>query len=75
MFIAKWSPESLAFEAGKAKKEPDRKYLLDDRNNDHHRLPRRRRLLAERRLRELGCAEYPVTPTMPGVRGVKDEMR
>jgi adenine-specific DNA methylase len=31
MFIAKWSPESLAFEAGKAKKEPDPKYLLDDR--------------------------------------------
>jgi adenine-specific DNA methylase len=32
MFIAKWSPESLAFEAGKAKKEPDPKYLLDDRS-------------------------------------------
>ncbi|TXF10370.1 DUF1156 domain-containing protein [Pelomicrobium methylotrophicum] len=31
-FIAKWSPESLAFEAGKAKKEPDPKYLLDDRS-------------------------------------------
>ncbi|GIX46049.1 MAG: hypothetical protein KatS3mg131_0260 [Candidatus Tectimicrobiota bacterium] len=32
MFIAKWSPESLAFEAGKAKREPDPKYLLDDRS-------------------------------------------
>ncbi len=32
MFIAKWSPESLAFEAGKAKKEPDPRYLLDDRS-------------------------------------------
>ncbi|GAB6186477.1 DUF559 domain-containing protein [Thermopirellula anaerolimosa] len=32
MFIAKWSPESLAFEAGKAKKEPDPKCLLDDRS-------------------------------------------
>ncbi|MBC7077108.1 MAG: DUF1156 domain-containing protein, partial [Synergistales bacterium] len=32
MFIAKWSPEKLAFEAGKAKKEPDPKYLLDDRS-------------------------------------------
>lgn len=32
MFIAKWSPDSLAFEAGKAKKEPDPKYLLDDRS-------------------------------------------
>jgi adenine-specific DNA methylase len=32
MFIAKWSPESLAFEAGKAKKEPEPKYLLDDRS-------------------------------------------
>lgn len=32
MFIAKWSPESLAFEVGKAKKEPDPKYLLDDRS-------------------------------------------
>lgn len=32
MFIAKWSPESLAFEAGKSKKEPDPKYLLDDRS-------------------------------------------
>jgi adenine-specific DNA methylase/REP element-mobilizing transposase RayT len=31
-FIAKWSPESLAFEAGKAKKEPEPKYLLDDRS-------------------------------------------
>jgi len=32
MFIAKWSRESLAFEAGKAKKEPDPKCLLDDRS-------------------------------------------
>ena len=32
MLIAKWSPESLAFEAGKAEKEPDPKYLLDDRS-------------------------------------------
>ena len=32
MFIAKWSPESLAFEAGKSKKEPDPKYLLDNRS-------------------------------------------
>jgi len=32
MFIAKWSPESLAFEAGKAKKPPEPKYLLDDRS-------------------------------------------
>jgi adenine-specific DNA methylase len=32
MFIAKRSPESLAFEAGTAKKEPDPKYLLDDRS-------------------------------------------
>lgn len=32
MFVAKWSPESIAFEAGKAKKEPDPKYLLDDRS-------------------------------------------
>jgi adenine-specific DNA methylase len=32
MFIAKWSPEALAFEAGKAKKEPQTKYLLDDRS-------------------------------------------
>ncbi len=32
MFMAKWSPESLAFEAGKAKKAPDPKYLLDDRS-------------------------------------------
>ncbi|GIV04313.1 MAG: hypothetical protein KatS3mg015_3143 [Fimbriimonadales bacterium] len=32
MFIAKWSPESLAFEAGKARKAPDPKYLLDDRS-------------------------------------------
>ena len=32
MFIAKWSPEALAFEAGKAKKAPDPKYLLDDRS-------------------------------------------
>jgi len=32
MFIAKWSPESLAFEAGKAEKEPEPKYLLDDRS-------------------------------------------
>jgi adenine-specific DNA methylase len=32
MFIAKWSPESLAFEAGKAKKAPEPKYLLDDRS-------------------------------------------
>ena len=32
MFIAKWSPEALALEAGKAKKEPDPKYLLDDRS-------------------------------------------
>ncbi|WP_447974572.1 DUF1156 domain-containing protein [Nitrospira sp. Kam-Ns4a] len=32
MFIAKWSPEYLAFEGGKAKKEPDPKYLLDDRS-------------------------------------------
>ena len=32
MFIAKWSPEALAFEAGKTKKKPDPKYLLDDRS-------------------------------------------
>jgi len=32
MFIARWSPESLAFEAGKARKEPEPKYLLDDRS-------------------------------------------
>jgi putative DNA methylase len=32
MFIAKWSPEALAFEDGKAKKAPDPKYLLDDRS-------------------------------------------
>lgn len=32
MFIAKWSPESLAFEEGKANKEPEPKYLLDDRS-------------------------------------------
>lgn len=32
MFIAKWSPESLAFESGKANKEPDPKCLLDDRS-------------------------------------------
>jgi len=32
MFIAKWSPEALAFEAGKAKKEPVPKCLLDDRS-------------------------------------------
>jgi adenine-specific DNA methylase len=32
MFIAKWSPESLAFETGKAKKAPDPRYLLDDRS-------------------------------------------
>lgn len=31
-FIAKWSPESLTFEAGMAKKEPEPKYLLDDRS-------------------------------------------
>jgi adenine-specific DNA methylase len=32
MFIAKWSPESLAFEAGKRKKAPAPKELLDDRS-------------------------------------------
>ncbi len=31
MFIAKWSPESLAFEAGKRKNAPASKELLDDR--------------------------------------------
>ena len=32
MFIAKWSPEHLAFETGKAKEAPEPKYLLDDRS-------------------------------------------
>lgn len=32
MFIAKWSPESVAFEAGKGKKKPAPKQLLDDRS-------------------------------------------
>lgn len=32
MFIAKWSPESLAFEAGKRKKAAPPKELLDDRS-------------------------------------------
>jgi adenine-specific DNA methylase len=32
MFIAKWSPESLAFEAGKSEKEPKPEFLLDDRS-------------------------------------------
>jgi len=31
-FIAKWSPEYLEFEAGKRDKEPEPKYLLDDRS-------------------------------------------
>lgn len=31
MFIAKWSPESLAFDGGKRKKAPAPKELLDDR--------------------------------------------
>jgi len=31
-FIAKWSPESLAFEEGKRDKEPPAKLLLDDRS-------------------------------------------
>lgn len=31
MFVAKWSPESLAFEAGKRQKAPSPKELLDDR--------------------------------------------
>jgi adenine-specific DNA methylase len=31
MFIAKWSPESIAFEAGRSKSEPAPRYLLDDR--------------------------------------------
>lgn len=30
-FVAKWSPEALAFESGAAREEPDTKYLLDDR--------------------------------------------
>jgi adenine-specific DNA methylase len=32
MFIAKWSPEALAFEAGKRQKAPAPKELLDDRS-------------------------------------------
>jgi adenine-specific DNA methylase len=32
MFVAKWSPESLAFEAGKRKNAPAPKELLDDRS-------------------------------------------
>ncbi len=32
MFIAKWSPESLAFEAGKSDKEVKPEFLLDDRS-------------------------------------------
>jgi len=32
MFIAKWSPESLEFEAGKREKEPEPKLLLDPRS-------------------------------------------
>lgn len=32
MFVAKWSPESLAFDAGKRKKAPAPKELLDDRS-------------------------------------------
>ena len=32
MFIAKWSPESIAFEFGKSSKAPEPKYLLDDRS-------------------------------------------
>lgn len=32
MFIAKWSPETLAFEAGKREKAPAPKELLDDRS-------------------------------------------
>jgi adenine-specific DNA methylase len=32
MFIAKWSPESLAFESGKRSKAPAPKELLDDRS-------------------------------------------
>ena len=31
-FIAKWSPEYLEFEAGKRDREPEPKYLLDDRS-------------------------------------------
>lgn len=32
MFVARWSPESLAFEAGKRKNSPAPKELLDDRS-------------------------------------------
>jgi adenine-specific DNA methylase len=32
MFIAKWSPEWLAFEAGKSEEEPDPDTMLDDRS-------------------------------------------
>ncbi len=32
MFVAKWSPEWLAFEAGKRKEEPDPDNMLDDRS-------------------------------------------
>ena len=32
MFIAKWSPESLAFQAGKTDKTPKSEFLIDDRS-------------------------------------------
>ena len=32
MFLAKWSPETLAFEAGKSEQEPKSPFLLDDRS-------------------------------------------